>query len=88
MPNNRLKPPPMDRTVALYASFIAYGIVLVPRDGEIDIQTPDGKVTAMLRRQVEQNKAALLAHMATLPPKSWTDVGREDGFDEVKELEF
>lgn len=91
MPNNRrptYRPPAIDRTAALYAGLISHGIVLLVRDGEIDIQTPSGTVNPLLRRQVEQHKAALLAYIAKLPAKSWTDVGRKDDFDEMKELEF
>ena len=91
MPYNRrptYRPPTIDRTATLYAGLISHGIVLLVRDGEIDIQTPSGTVNPMLRRQVEANKAALLDYIAKLPPKSWSDVGRKDDFDEVKELEF
>lgn len=91
MPNNRrptYRPPAIDRTAALYAGFVAHGIVLQVRNGEIEINTPSGMVNPLLRRQVEQHKAALLAYIAKLPPKSWVDVGRKDDFDEVKELEF
>lgn len=80
--------PAIDRTAALYAGLVAYGIVLQVRDGEIDIQTPSGTVNPLLRRQVEANKAALIEYIAKLPPKSWSDVGRADDFEEVKELEF
>ena len=89
MPSNRQpRKPAIDRTAALYAGFVSHGIVLLVRDGEIDIQTPDGTVNPLLRRQVEANKAALLDYIAKLPPKSWSDVGRADDFDEVAEMEF
>lgn len=63
----RRKPEPLDRIAAQYAGYVARGIVLRVRNGEIEIQTPEGTVNEMLRRQVDRDKAALIEHMRRLP---------------------
>lgn len=88
MPNNRQPhKPPMDRTVATYQMCIVAGVLLRVVDGELVFDHPD-KVSPTLRRQVEAHKAALIEYIAKLPPKSWSDVGRPDDFEEVGELSF
>lgn len=56
-----------ERIAAQYAGYVSRGIVLKVCNDEIEIQTPDGTVTEMLRRQVERDKAALLEHLRRLP---------------------
>jgi predicted metal-dependent hydrolase len=84
----RRRQEPLDRIAAQYAGYVARGIVLQVRNGEIEISTPEGTVNEALRRQVERDKAALIEYIAKLPPKSWFDVGRKDDFDEANELAF
>ena len=87
MPNNRQPhKPPMDRTVATYQMCLLAGHVVSVKDGALVFDPPTLHPT--LRRQVEAHKAALLDYIARLPSKSWSDVGRPDDFEEVKELEF
>lgn len=86
MPNNRFKPP-VDRTVSLYMEILSYGFTLHADGDGLRIEPAD-KVTPMLRERVRRNEAALLAHLRTLPAKSWCDVGRAEEFETVGELEF
>ena len=87
MPNNRQPhKPPMDRTVATYQMCLLAGHVVSVKDGVLCFDPPTLHPT--LRRQVEANKAALLDYIAKLPPKSWSDVGRKDDFEEVSEIAF
>lgn len=86
MPNNRLKPP-VDRTESLYREILSYGFTLHADGDGLRIEPAD-KVTPGLRERVRRNEAALLAHLRTLPPKTWCDVGRADGFEEVEPLAF
>ena len=87
MPNNRQPhKPPMDRIVATYQMCLLAGRVVSIKDGALCFDPPT--LHPLLRRQVEAHKAALLDYIARLPPKSWSDVGRADDFEEVKELEF
>ena len=64
--------PPSERIGVKYADYVAKGILLIERDGEIDIQTPDGTVTEALRREVDRLKDALIAHLRTLPQRKDT----------------
>lgn len=89
MPYNRrpaYQKPAIDRTLSLYEMCILAGHIVSVKDGELCFEPPT--LHPMLRRQVEANKAALLAHLRTLPPKSWADVGRAEEFEEVGELAF
>ena len=86
MPNNRLKPP-LDRHAAIYAGILTAGFTLHLDGDGIRIEPAD-KVTPTLRAHVKRHEAGLLAHLRTLPPKSWSDVGRKDDFEEVGELAF
>jgi len=87
MPNSRQPhKPPLDRTVATYQMCLLAGHIVSVKDGVLVFDPPTLHPT--LRRQVEANKAALIEYIAKLPPKSWSDVGRADDFEEVKELEF
>jgi hypothetical protein len=46
----RRRPEPLDRIAVQYAGYVSRGIVLQVRNGEIEIQTPEGTVNEMLRR--------------------------------------
>lgn len=93
MPNNRppyRKPyhkPRFNSALSAYEMCLIAGVLVTVEGDELRFD-PEEKMTSMLRRQVEANKAALIDYIARLPPKSWLDVGRADDFDEVKELEF
>ena len=62
----RRKPEPLDRIAVQYAGYVSRGIVLQVRNGEIEISTPEGTVTEMLRSEVDKNKAALIQHIESL----------------------
>lgn len=64
--------PPSERIGVKYADYVAKGILLTERDGEIDIQTPDGIVTEALRKEVDRLKTVLIAHLRTLPQRKET----------------
>lgn len=77
---------PRTRTVATYQMCLLAGHIVSIKDGALCFDPPT--LHPLLRRQVEAHKAALLDYIARLPSKSWSDVGRADDFEEVKELEF
>lgn len=85
MPNNRLKPA-VDRITALYQMCILAGHIVSVKDGALCFDPP--VTNAVLQRRIEANKAGLIAYVTALPPKSWSDVGRPDGFEEVEPLAF
>lgn len=62
----RRRPEPLDRIAVQYAGYVSRGILLQVRNGEIEIQTPEGTVTEMLRSEVDKNKAALIEHLKGL----------------------
>lgn len=62
----RRRPEPLDRIAVQYAGYVSRGIVLQVRNGEIEIQTPEGTVNEALRRQVERDKAALIKHIQAI----------------------
>jgi predicted metal-dependent hydrolase len=62
----RRRQEPLDRIAAQYAGYVARGIVLQVRNGEIEISTPEGTVNEALRRQVERDKAALIKHIQAI----------------------
>ena len=64
--------PPAERISVKYADYVAKGILLTERDGEIEIKTPDGTVTEALRREVDRLKVELIAHLRTLPQREET----------------
>ena len=64
--------PPSERIGVKYADYVAKGILLTERDGEIDIQTPDGTVMEALRKEVDRLKVELIAHLRTLPQRKET----------------
>ena len=87
MPNNRPPHKPvLDRTVATYQMCLLAGHIVSVKDGALCFDPPTLHPT--LRRQVEANKAALIDYIARLPPKSWSDVGRAEEFEEVEPLAF
>ena len=62
----RRRPEPLDRIAVQYAGYVSRGILLQVRNGEIEISTPEGTVTEMLRSEVDKNKAALIEHLKGL----------------------
>ena len=82
----RRRQEPLDRIAAQYAGYVARGIVLQVRNGEIEISTPEGTVNEALRRQVERDKAALIKHIQAIEAVHDETFGKV--LDNTNELAF
>ena len=85
MPNNRQPhKPPMDRTVETYQMCLLAGHVVSVKDGALVFDPPTLHPT--LRRQVEANKAGLIAHLRKVKAMHDETLGKV--LDNAKELGF
>lgn len=88
MPNNRrptYRKPRHDSALAAYEMCLIAGILVTEKGGELYFDPPE-KMTPMLRRQVEANKAGMIAYLRKV--KAMHDETVSKIVDGAKELAF